>query len=326
MKSHIVLILTFLFPLHIIAQPDWQELPIENSVWRQYTASWYYGDIGIQSTATYTFGGDTLINGVNFKKIIEDFNPNWYVGALRQEEKRVLFIKNQYTTLDTLYDFNIEIGTIIHTIEDYYGENWCEEYGGDWACPYIKLIEIDTSGERDKFNFGFFNQYDPGEETLIFPPFKWIEGIGSTQGLFNEVEYLYDLWWIHSDEYEYYSGLLCMSTEDTLVYTGPYYNDNCFYTSTSLEEKLPNDEKELIFYPNPALDKLFIKTNVQNSPKSPFIINTYDISGKIIDHQQFNEPLPDPHLEISVHNYPSGTYLLSIVSPEITKSYLFVKK
>jgi hypothetical protein len=111
-----------------------------------------------------------------------------YVGALRDDDNKIFFIKKNKTAESTLFDFNLKVGD---TIKSAVGKG-------------KKIIAIDTlqNGRRvfyhskDHYNLDFL-----------------IEGIGSNGGLFNTgSSYVF----IHSGEMANY--LICYSENNSLVY------------------------------------------------------------------------------------------------------------
>ena len=113
--------------------------------------------------------GDTIINSKSYHKFYKTgyslfhsstqvntifFNKNVYMGAIRDEDQKIYFIKKESTNEVTLYNFDLKIGNIIKS----------EIYKGD------TVVKIDTILDNRKIFY--LNQ-------------KWgdvlIEGIGCTR-------------------------------------------------------------------------------------------------------------------------------------------------
>lgn len=104
--------------------------------------------------STYQLKGDTTINGIIYKKLLDGCSGN-YIAAMREENQRVFAIKEQEEE-QILYDFNLQ--------------------EGDWVGYLYQVTKIDTIqiGETKRKRF-FFNL---GYET-------WIEGIGALEDFFS---------------------------------------------------------------------------------------------------------------------------------------------
>lgn len=311
MKITLSITLVFLFHLNAFTQPVWEELPIENSVWTQYSASWWQGELIMENTYFYSYGGDTSINDMVYQKIIQNNEPDFYIGAIRQEEKLVYYIPDGQNTESTLYNFDIEPGTIIHRVEEYYDQDWCNEY----LCAYIKLMDIQThntnAGERDHYTFGLYYEDYDGQEQFEQEIFQWIEGLGSTTGLFTPFENFYDQFYIIADG-ENYTGLLCMTTDDQFIYAGEYYEGECNYVTSNHE--VPLDKEAFISYPNPVTDILNINYEHHGALRFPLQVEVYNASGQLVGHKQLPQLNASQSFELNFHDYAKGLYFIKITN------------
>lgn len=133
----------------------------------------------IVENTRYFIEGDTSISGKPFFKLYKSgvahydkpfYYNHVYVGALRDGDDKIFFIRKNKTTESTLFDFNLKVGD---TIKSAVGRG-------------KKIIAVDTlqNGRRvfyhakDHYNLGFL-----------------IEGIGSNGGLFNSGSAYV---WLHS--------------------------------------------------------------------------------------------------------------------------------
>ncbi len=102
---------------------------------------------------------------------------------------------------------------------------------------------------------------------------KWIEGIGSTEGV------------VYSG-YSLITGsdfmLLCFYENDTLSYIDSSYNE-CYYNTYGVIENI-SVNSPFIIYPNPATQTINISFN--NQQNMPFTFELYNYYGEIICKKQ----------------------------------------
>jgi hypothetical protein len=69
-------------------------------------------------------------------------------------------------------------------------------------------------------------------------------------------------------------------------------------------------EDQILTWPNPVIESLNIK--LDSNPASPVSFQIYDLNGQLWGNYSFSEK----NSSVSMHSYPSGTYLLKIISPQ----------
>ena len=69
-------------------------------------------------------------------------------------------------------------------------------------------------------------------------------------------------------------------------------------------------EDQILAWPNPVIESLNIK--LDSNQASPVSLQIYDLNGQLLGNYSFSEN----NSSISMHSYPSGTYLLKIISPQ----------
>ncbi len=94
-----------------------------------------------------------------------------------------------------------------------------------------------------------------------------------------------------------------------------------------IEEKPVQVMNDLEFdiYPNPATDEIAVNVNLKNED---VLLNIYDLSGKLVVSQEFNNLLNgEQELNINISSMKKGTYLLQLTSENITgtKKLIVVK-
>ena len=158
----------------------------------------------------------------------------------------------------------------------------------------IKVINIDSSliggTERKRIQLSGVDQNSGYEEF-------WIEGIGSTFGIFNP-----GLVGVTISDLVY-PELLCFEVEGVLIFDNPNYSD-CFEQSTSnlLEGEKMNEIKT---YPNPVDENLRISSDYRIKK-----IELFDYSGKHI----FSVSPNSIDFLLNLEKYSDGIIILKIES------------
>ncbi|MBN2762362.1 MAG: T9SS type A sorting domain-containing protein, partial [Bacteroidales bacterium] len=174
----------------------------------------------------YYIRDDTFINTRNYFKIYKSgvafydlpfYYNNIYVGAIREEDNKVYYIKKSRRTESWLYDFNLEVGDTIKS--DIAQGNT------------IKLIDTLPGGRKILY-------YDLGHYTEAF----LIEGIGTNGGLLSGGTGYIPL---HSGECSTF--LICYAENGELVYQcPPHFESNCDIVNPDHQYTIQSSAKWLI--------------------------------------------------------------------------------
>lgn len=168
------------------------------------------------TTTVYGFKGDTIINSEKWLKIYSTPDPLFqnnlkYRGLIRTEDNKVFYMDTLYQ-LDTLYDFNLNVGD----------NAFFNLYGGTQP-TWVKVIETDSI----QLNNGAYYKRLKFEDPQIITPFYylkgvWIEGIGSIHGpLFTNSPIMF------SSEQPDSLILACSFSDNQYVWQHPSYS-NCY--------------------------------------------------------------------------------------------------
>jgi hypothetical protein len=279
MKKIKIIILLMGLQLIINAQP-YVPMPTTKAVWTMLTTS--FG--GPAGSFKYGMYGDTIINTVSYKKIYENwgFNFNvaasntYYRGAIREFGKKVYKVNPGTTIEGILYDFNLAIGDTARSI-DLYGN----------------VLKKKITG----FNFIVYNGIMHRKWILQGGEY-WLEGIGSSYGLFNSL----------SQGFDWCSTLVCMSIDGTVQYntttlgcnnaTSPY---NCDGGFVGINELLIDNSRSIIF-PNPFSSSAILKTTIELNDAT---LKIFDILGQeVLTHNHLN----GQEIKIMKGNLNSGNY------------------
>jgi len=177
--KRLLYLLFFLNPIFLFAQTNvYHPFPDSNAVWNeQYDYYDFYPSPICIDNYSITINGDTMINGLLYRKLLTPFVQHQYIpphfvgpqvltgylGALRQDinDRKVYFVA-RYDSLETvLYDFNLNVGdTII-------ARTFCAV-----TVSSIDSILIGSDYRKRWVSYG-----------SILGPVEFIEGIGSSKGL-----------------------------------------------------------------------------------------------------------------------------------------------
>ncbi|NQT76521.1 MAG: T9SS type A sorting domain-containing protein [Bacteroidetes bacterium] len=201
------------------------------------------------NTRSYKFGGDTLIDGTIYKKLLhtlDSANQTWYFHSAIREDSTGKVFHHYFQNEELLYDFGLKVGEVFTGLT----------YGGPvtMTVDSIDTIQLLNGELRKRLILG--SVYISPEQD------EWIVGIGSLSGITNVgFAWPIDVW------YE----LNCFTENDTLKYDYPYY-DPCYYTTASLEENLGKQKWSL--KPNPFNNNTKLTYDfIQNSAYELRILN-----------------------------------------------------
>jgi len=233
----------------IFSSVNSQTLVQEGNTWD--VADWDQG--GSSWTITYTMTGDTLINGIAYKQVLQSStfnNDSLLINAvLRQEGEQVYFLftggLNEQEEL--LYDFSLEVGDTI-----FYQPPSCDIY-----VSAINSIELENETFRKTWEFSSVSS-----NNIPFAAETWIEGIGSVGGLFRPHSELYCVQDINN------TSLSCFHENGAVLYTA--------YSTCIISDIDEEIETEVFLYPNPSC----LETKV-SSQESVNTANLYDLSGRL---------------------------------------------
>jgi len=293
-----VLILLTLFMLTFILKVNSQvyyQIPDTNAIWSV-------------NTNKYAPLGDTIMNSLNYTKFykttgdsIFDFqNADYYAAVYEDSNKKVWGVKHDSLSKRLLYDFSLEIGDTA-TVYPY------EEYNNN-AIDSVNIIVLDIDSVM------IFSSYR--KRFTITPSFcgtgwdnyeYWIEGIGSTAGLFSPGTFqpcVVDLLF-----YE----LLCFQENNVTEYFNSYQSCYRPVTSNNVNEILDKNLKVEIF-PNPLYDHSIMKIEQCNKGDQ---INFFDVFGKKITSYEIKSKSEKIVLNKDDFKNTRGVYFYRILSEKI---------
>jgi hypothetical protein len=243
----------------------------------------------------FRMAGDTIIDSIQYHKIYKEndslFNSSnsLYFGGIREQSKKIYYRFLNCSHEVRLYDFSKSVGDTI--------QNLFTEF--DLCNPetiYDSIISIDSiligSNYRKVFNLSGANT-------------TWIEGIGSTYGLLNEVEA------VPTCSCSWY--LVCFQQNDTVKYLNPNFS-TCFPTITGIPNYIVKNYFNV--YPNPVVDNITIESSQKATEE---ILN---IQGQTILQQTVQQGKTD----IDISGLAKGVYILRLCSNDKTEVARIVKE
>ncbi|OQA01209.1 MAG: hypothetical protein BWY70_00459 [Bacteroidetes bacterium ADurb.Bin408] len=260
MKNKYLFPLLFAFFLSnsVSKAQNYVPFPDSNAVWSQIKTN----DYGQSDKYQYRISGDTIISSVQYHKLfmqydsLLNFSNSIYVGAIREQSKKIFFLHSYCQNETRLYDFTKNVGDTINNLYD--EDSYCVGVPASGIVNSIDSILIDGN-YRKVFHLNAVN--NP----------VWIEGIGSIYGLLNSVEPTPTCicnWY-----------LVCFQQNDSVKYLNPNFS-SCFPVITDMPNQAPNKTSVNIF-PNPVVGESIIKWDIPGNYKYSTLIIT-DALGKNI--------------------------------------------
>ena len=200
-KFHIILLFLCL-PLSIIAQNDYYPLVSEGKTWE-------FAHVGMlpsqQEKWLFMLSSDTIINGVNYKKLYQENNQGAvYYRAMREEGRKVYCIPRDSQEEHLLFDFGMQVGDSVYCLGgDRFDNGFIIDTPVDESqvemVRLMKLIGTDTYTNKEgldlqRYHFSVMirSRHADGSVTEYEEqsPVTWIEGIGSRN------DYTFNSWYV----------------------------------------------------------------------------------------------------------------------------------
>jgi len=259
--------------------------PTESAVWRELSMD-ELGPCNSGCLSQHVMSGDTTINSTQYHKIYSQEvtsthvqNTN-YVGAMREQYKRILYIPKDNNNEIRLYDFSKNIGD---TIQEYPAQNVAE-------CNTVSRIDtINLEGTYRRV-FYFNNEFDNN---------VWIEGVGSIHGLL--------LPFYKQPTCLCVRNLVCFYKDNQQVYLNPTYN-SCNPLIDGVDSQKENFSLSLI--PNPVKNTSVLKWSDMECVEFQHLIIT-DVLGRCTKTINVSEKT---EVSITKADFLAGIYFLKLVS------------
>ena len=280
--------------------------PDSNAIWGEELGDGSCGCGGTTYVYNFVVNGDTVVNGKTYHKvykndgyIIQDctcFGPYavlWegstnFFGAYREDTLKHIYAccTSDLGTQDSLlYDFTLKVGDTLRQYNSH--SNFSPQ-------PYTvnSIDSVLVSGSyRKRFNLKINN------DTMIGRIPSIIEGIGSTQGLFD----------LMCDPFEIASQLDCFSQNRKTLWS--YFpNDSCdlYYLGTPTMKQPPVN---ISIYPNPANGIFNIEVKSEGVIDKS-IVEVYNVLGQQVHSQAI---VNSSSFIVDLSSQPNGIYFYRVV-------------
>ncbi len=220
----------------------------------------------------FWFQGDTIIYNKKYKKVfqqngdsIADFNKATYYAAVREDtlNEKIYCIQNDDGIERLISDFSLNVGDTVSVYSFW-------PFGSPRLVT-VKIKSIDSILIYDKYRKRL--NIDEAQGCLGEGE-SWIEGIGSTLGLFFPYSVVPDLGC---------TELLCVHINDTVVYQNPFYED-CY--EDILLGIIETNQDFLEVYPTIVKDNLIVVT--RNNLHIPYQYNILSTQGIKVENGSLN--------------------------------------
>jgi hypothetical protein len=285
MRKHQLFSITLFFLSFISFGQSYLPLIEENKQWNEY--GYLYPDANW--TDFYYIGGDTVINDLDYVKLLWDSNvPNtslYLIGFLRENDEGQVY----YIELDKADPLNRSEEYLLYDFDSQPGDT-LEVYSAEWSGSCMIMIDSVVPEEhfnitRDKY---YYHLLEGSWETTF-----WIEGLGSSYGLLNACMNIIDAG----------SYLLCVSKDTSLLYFSPDWGTCEVPCTVSVEEITPAEI--FTIFPNPNNGTFVVKSN-----KDDFVeFQLYNLYGELITH--FNVST-NANIDLSHYYNASGMLIYTI--------------
>lgn len=259
MKKAILFISIICFSFGLFSQ-EYIPLIEEGNTWNVLSVVYIPGDPyhdTINSTIAYKVSGETTINAVVYKNLLEsreEFPSDWTHFAYMREDdqRRVWMLRDSEEGEFLMYDFNAVAGD---TVSVGYSE----------SVPLVldSITQVEVNGlSRSKYWLSYGDYY---RET-------WVTGIGSNKGIWGSGSTFVVGGWY---------WLLCMFDAKGIVYDNPVY-ESCFIVTGIEDVSTP----VVRIFPNPAHDYVSISLPLQINLKEIDLIN---VLGEVVERLNLPE-------------------------------------
>lgn len=283
MKKYLILLILLSCIYNLSKARNWDLLK-SGKHWNVLLVS-YNPDMVHHDSTTYfvKFDRDTIINTLKYRHVFQaanaEFNNKTLNGFVREDSLVGLYFRSLEGKEGLLYKYNLNLGDSV--VIQNKSITWLD------SVSYIvtKIDSILVDGKYKK-------TYTMAEKHFEFMPETWVEGVGSSLGIFG-------CGYIGTGGA---TRLLCCYDNEVLIYKNPEYQ-NCYYYSIKTALITVNDsESGINVYLGTSSNDVFIKSPIDNCVK---IFNSYGMFVEAI------HVLANQGYNLNVVKYSKGIYVIS---------------
>ena len=205
-----------------------------------------------------------------------------------RETENVIYLKDSYLER-VLYDFNLEVGDTLSTIDLSFNEI---------KYVTVQVDSFDLLGERRK---AIIVRCAGDEDGTLYGYATWVEGVGDVnRGILAPLD---------GCRTDGNTTLLCYFENDEIKYSNPNYNA-CWTTTRDIS--IVND---LVVYPNPVTNHLYVKSSLDYMD-----YRIVDQMGKVVSTGHMNS---SNYLDVST--LTSGIYFVQLDHKDYVSQSRFIK-
>ncbi len=240
-------------------------------------------------STTYATMGDSTFNGFTYRKIgrVENMGSPWqpedliYSGSLRDDSGRWLFVPSWSAEEYPLFDFTGDVGDTV-SIQN-------PLFAFDLTDYTVEAISTVTTLVDERRMWTLIPTVELG-----YPEY-FIEGIGSSYGLFGHSTFISDAG----------SQLICMEENGELIYR-IFEAESCYYLNTGVEERAAAGAVQLA--PNPAREQVILSVDGADITQAGLVVN--DAMGRAVELPGLQRTMNTLRFDVSA--LPAGLYTVSI--------------
>lgn len=239
----------------------WSSGPLHSQDWDDH--HWHITEIvwGVyMSPIIYGIQGDTLINNQVFARILQSNEQFWtpegatYHSAIRKSGEEYWLVPAGQEQEYLLYDFGMGVGDTL-TIS------------GPWSYGTVEVVAKDSIeiGGTYRQRLWLDAYQNPGWAE------QWIEGIGSSFGLFYPGNHIFDAAYL----------MVCFHESEVLLYMDSPVDD-CWFNTIGVPEI--DDNSQVVIFPCPMESESTI-TSSSHGIGERLLLRCFDISGRLVEEE-----------------------------------------
>ena len=292
MKKILSVLLLFLIFHSNCKTQNYHPFPVSGAEWHERQSN---EDGSFAVNYRYVIQGDTIINSLLYHKIYLPEDPlipgldSVLVGFIREDNARKIYaiyssiIEPGVTYQEQLIlDFSKNVGDTV-----FLGNSQSNPPNRPAVIEKIDSVLVNGSYHRE-FHFEGLDTFE-----------TWIEGIGSTRGLFSH--FMLVLPWSNM-----YFKTICFMQDSIIEYINPYFVD-CSGTVAGIED-LNENENIITIYPNPVYNKS--KLEISNPLPGLEKIEIYNSLGKLTMTMDTHQ---ESGFYINAYDFPPGFYFCRVI-------------